>query len=89
MSITENSSTSDSTESTTENSRRYNTKTEDLIMLTSTLISLQLSQGKTAGDIEYIALVLENVALQLGTIADLRILTDKNGEELFSILPIL
>lgn len=67
--------------------RRYNRKNEELIILASTLISLQISEGKTASEIEIIALILENVTVQLATIADMRGLFDGLDESL--IFPIV
>lgn len=67
--------------------RRNNSKNEQLIMLASTLITLQISEGKTADEIELIALILENVTVQLATISDMRDIND--GTNNGTIFPII
>lgn len=63
--------------------RRYNSKSEQLIMLASTLITLQISEGKTSDEIELIALILENVTVQLATISDIRDINDGTSDGTF------
>lgn len=73
-----------------EQSRRYNYSNEQLILLASTMLTLEISQGKTANEIELIAIILQNVASQLATIADMRVLADDiNGADILPILPII
>ena len=70
--------------------RQNNTIDEDMIMIISLMIALELSRNRTATEIDLIALILDNVANQLATIADLRFLHDKSASEgeLFPVFPI-
>lgn len=68
---------------TTENTKKRcnNTSQEEMIMLISTIVALQISRNKTAEELELIALILENVTVQIATIANLRLLNDGLSEE--------
>ncbi|MFI3226678.1 MAG: hypothetical protein R3Y09_04615 [Clostridia bacterium] len=75
---------------TDDKSRKFNYANEELILLASTILTLELSRGKTSNEIELIALILQNVASQLATIADMRVLSDDiNGEDILPFLPII
>lgn len=78
-------------EQETENkSRKFNYSNEEFILLASTILTLELSRGKSANEIELIALILQNVASQLATIADMRVLADDiNGDDILPILPLI
>ncbi len=66
--------------------RKFSSNEEKLIYFTSTALALSISEGKTASEIEYISLLLENIVFQLNVIADIRLLND--GEDAI-IAPIL
>lgn len=70
-----------------ETERKYGTDQEKTIFLASSAIALALCEGRTASEIEYISILLENISFQMVVMADIRLINDKLENDL--IFPIL
>lgn len=70
-----------------EINRRNSSDKEKTIFLASSAIALALCEGRTASEIEYISILLENISFQMVVLADIRLINDDLESDL--VFPIL